>query len=447
MEDVVGRLRELAREHFATSAAHLRRIAKGYGVDHSVADAKEALKTIAAAQVLAPKARFASKAAAEGPGARVQMDVAEFPRTPNDPSSTPFALVATDVFSRQTYAEPMEDKSAQTTDAAARKVLAEMPREGKNAAVSTDDGGEFAHLQDNVLKDKGSVHRLKRGRNDIAVVDRALQTLKTMLATAKANKGGSWDDHIQKVTESYNDNPRSVVHGSPNEATDRESPQSFLVFQDNAAKFQHNFKVAKERADRLKEDGAFRPAISDGSRAHKPRYGPVQNLGEMEPGGLHVISEDGTKHLAKKVLSVPRGSAEPAAVFGTRAKHPPRERAEGEAPRVRPNRPMTGPIPEAASRAFEPPPARSAPASSSSSPAVSQSVPAFANPRSAGLAAMFSGEGPKRTPEEHARIKAEAARKKQEADDKRRAKDAARRQKERDEEDRREARAAARKKK
>jgi hypothetical protein len=268
-----------------------------------------------------------------------------------------------------------------------------------------------------------------------------------MLATAKANKGGAWDDHIQKVVESYNDNPRAVVHGSPNDATNADLPQNFLISQDNAARFQQNFEVAKARAKRLEDDGAFRPAISDGSRAHKPRYGPVENLDRIEPGGLHVISEDGTKRLAKTVLSVPRGSEEPGTVFGTRAKPPPRERAEGEAPRARPSRPMTGPIPEAASRAFEPPPARSAPASSSSAPAVSQSVPAFANPRSAGLAAMFSGDGPKRTPEEHARIKAEAARKKQEADDKRRAKDAARRQKERDEEDRREARAAARKKK
>ena len=78
---------------------------------------------------------------------------------------------------------------------------------------------------------------------------------------------------------------------------------------------------------------------------------------------------------------------------------------------------------------------------------MSLSVPAFAHPRSADLAARFGGHQPKRTPEEHAAIKAEAARKQKEADDKRRAKDAARKQKERAEEDRRDAKAAARKKK
>ena len=56
--NVVERLRQLSREHFATSARDLRRIALGYGVDHSVKDAQEALKGNVATQVLAPKARF-----------------------------------------------------------------------------------------------------------------------------------------------------------------------------------------------------------------------------------------------------------------------------------------------------------------------------------------------------------------------------------------------------
>ena len=435
--NVVERLRQLSREHFATSARDLRRIALGYGVDHSVKDAQEALKGNVATQVLAPKARFTGKAAAEGPGARVQMDVAEFPKTPNNPGSTPYALVATDVFTRQTYAEPMESKSAAETDEAAKKVLSQMPRQGKNAAITTDDGGEFEHLQDSVLEAKGSTHRLKAGRNDIAVVDRAMQTLKVKLAVAKANKGGDWDDHIKKVVHSYNDNPRSVVHGSPNDATDRDSPQNFLIFQDNAARFQHNFEVARKRQEQLKADGAYRPAISDGSRAHKPRYGPVENLDSIERGALHVVSEDGKKHLLKKVLPVPKGTEEPKGVFGTKPRPPPKQRPEGEAPPARPVRPMTGPIPEPASRAYEPsqPAAPASSASSSRAPVSSgapatSSEPAFTNARSAGLAAMFGGHEPKRTPEEHAAIKAEAQRKRDEADAARRLKAANKRAKE-----------------
>jgi len=100
--DVVARLRTLARENFASSAGDLRRIARGQGVKHSAVELKEALKANPATQVLAPKPRFVGKAAAERPGARVQLDLAEFPQTEHDPHSTPYALVGTDVFTRQT---------------------------------------------------------------------------------------------------------------------------------------------------------------------------------------------------------------------------------------------------------------------------------------------------------------------------------------------------------
>ena len=95
---------------------------------------------------------------------------------------------------------------------------------------------------------------------------------------------------------------------------------------------------------------------------------------------------------------------------------------------------MTGPIPEPASRAFEP--SRPSGAAGSSAPA---GGPAFTNPRSEALALRFGGMAPARTPEEQARIKANAARKQAELADARRQKDAARRQRERDDEDHRDA--------
>ena len=94
---------------------------------------------------------------------------------------------------------------------------------------------------------------------------------------------------------------------------------------------------------------------------------------------------------------------------------------------------MTGPIPEPASRAFEP-------ASSSGAPSIpAAGVPAFANPRSEALALRFGGNAPVRTPEEQAAYKANAARKQAELAEARRQKDAARRQREREDEDRRDA--------
>ena len=93
---------------------------------------------------------------------------------------------------------------------------------------------------------------------------------------------------------------------------------------------------------------------------------------------------------------------------------------------------MTGPIPEPASRAFEP----SRPSGAPSIPAAGG--PAFANPRSEALALRFGGNAPVRTPEEQARIKAEAQRKRDEKDAARRQKEALRKQKEREEDERKE---------
>ncbi len=452
--DVVARLRELARENFAASAAELRRVALRHGVARKAAQVSEALKTNVASQVLAQKPRFLGKAAADAPGSRVQLDLAEFSATANDPDSTPFALVATDVYTRQTQAVPLASKSAEATDAAARAVLDKMPNHAANARVTTDSGGEFSSLQ-SVLDPRHSWHSLKHGLSDLAVVDRTMQELKRKLAVAKANEGGTWDSHLKRALDAYNNNPRAAVHGPPATAGDS-TPQGFMVMQDNARAMAHNNDVTQERIRKLQEGGAFRPSISDGARAHKPRYGRVENLGSVEPCGLHVISEDGKKHLLKTVLPVARGTEEPKAVFGTRAKPPPRDRAEGEAPRARPHRPMTGRIPKPASSVFAPPGRPVAASSSSSAPAVSGPAPAvaassssaagpaFANPCSRYLAAMFGGHEPKRTPEERARIKAEAARKRQEAEDKRQAKEAARKQKEREADARREAKALAR---
>jgi hypothetical protein len=63
-------------------------------------------------------------------------------------------------------------------------------------------------------------------------------------------------------------------------------------------------------------------------------------------------------------------------------------------------------------------------------------VPAFSHPNSEALALRFGGGAPVRTPEENAAIRAEAQRKRDVLDAARRQKEAARKQKQRDEDDR-----------
>ena len=412
---MVQRLKQLALEHFATSPAELKRYARGQGIPHTGKDVVEALKTNAALQVFAPKARFASVSAAERPGSRIQADLAEFPATKENPNPKhKYALVATDVYTRQTYAEPLENKTAKVTNAAMAKVLDKMPDHARNAALTTDGGQEFSGLE--TLKDRETIHRLKVGRNDISIVDRSLQTLKAKLANARANHGGSWDSSLQKVVTSYNENPRAAVHGAPINA-DQPDAQGFAVLQDNAERFQHNFDVALARKKDVAEAGAVRPAISDGSRQHKPRYGPVAQIASTEPGGLHAVDAKGNRILLKTAQVVDKTTTEPKAVFGTRE----RKRigmtpAEIQARLKRARRSMVGPIPKAASNAFgqEEAPAPSAPSGIAHPVAASLRPVLSAAEKSAYLRARFVGGEAKRTPEEQALYKANAARKKAE---------------------------------
>ena len=160
--DIIERLRKLALDNFATSPAELRRLAKLSQLQASGKDLAEALKHNQAVQALAPKQRYVTKSAAETPGSRIQADLAEFPHTKKDTDHPRYALVATDVYTRQVQAEPLPDKTSATTDAAMKKVLARLPNDGHTASVSPDKGKEFARLGD-LLEARDSVHRLKQG--------------------------------------------------------------------------------------------------------------------------------------------------------------------------------------------------------------------------------------------------------------------------------------------
>ena len=351
---MIERLRKLALDNFATSPAELRRLAKLNQLQASGKDLVEALKNNQAVQVLAPKQRYAMKSAAETPGSRIQADLAEFPHTKKDTDHPRYALVATDVYTRQIAAEPMKDKTAGTTDAAMKKVLARLPNDGHNASVSTDKGKEFARLGD-LLEERDSIHRLKQGRNDISVVDAAIGRLKFKLANAKANVGGSWDANLQKVATAYNNTPKDVVHGTPANADRQDTVQGFLIAQDNGEKFAHNKATSQAKIDSLYALKAFRPPISDGSRQHKPRYGKAIEVGGLERGALRVADVNGEKHLLKRILPVDENTAEPLATFGTGEK-PKKRLGVKRLPRKR--REMTGPIPEAAA-SFDQEPASS----------------------------------------------------------------------------------------
>ena len=348
MTDVVARLKAPSEKHVVTSEAKLHQLAQRFAIAHKPADLRAALEANVGKQILAPQPRYQGVSAAEKPGSRIQIDLADMHNGALDKvGAHHYALVATDVFTRQTYATPMRYKTAESTDAALKGVLAKFPGRGEGATVTSDKGREFSSI-DSVLDPLHAVHRQKQALNDISVVDRAMGTLKAKLAAARANQGGTWSKPLQQVVEGYNETPHPTVHGAPATA-DEDGSQKFLIYQDQARNFEKNRATTDLRKSRLETDGAFRDAIPHGGRRHKPAYGAVHELDRIEPGALHVIGTDGTKALLKKVQAVPKGSEEPKAVFETKVhvRKPEDERAK------RPHKPMTKKIPEAASREFQ----------------------------------------------------------------------------------------------
>ena len=61
----------------------------------------------------------------------------------------------------------------------------------RNFTLSTDGGAEFTRLD----LPAQAVHRLKAGKQDLAVIDRGIQTLKRGLAGKAAKTNKEWDEN------------------------------------------------------------------------------------------------------------------------------------------------------------------------------------------------------------------------------------------------------------
>ena len=308
---VVGQLRELADELNIRNPQALLREATRRGVGRSLEAARAALDIDAAKQVLAPRQRAAGKSAAEKPNEGLQADLIDFGRNASAESGNKFALVVTDVFTREVETRPLQTKTPQEVGIAVASAVRDLAGT-KDVVLSTDGGFEFRGVERSLTE--GAVHRVKdkNDRNALAVVDRAIQTLKKDLATSAARDGGDWDTGLQKAESAYNNRYHSVVHGAPAEV-EKNPQQEFRVLQDNASKFEYNKALQKRRERDLNEAGAFRAPVPDGGRGFNPRYGPVQKLGAVQEGGLYVTNREGTPFLLKQIQPVDRDSVSAAA--------------------------------------------------------------------------------------------------------------------------------------
>ena len=333
-------LRDLAKEYGVRSPEKLYQLSKKIGAHWTLKECKEALASNVPAQTLGPPPRSLGHSAAEAPGSRLQADLMDFSQNTHGHHNDQhrYALQVSDVFTRKAYTEPLKGKNAIQVDSAMRKLLKEVPNQGRNAVLSTDKGGEFAGV-DKVLP-KGAAHRERQGVNDLSVVDRSMQTLKRDLEDKAQNNGQGWAHNLHEVTSNYNFRPNSAVHGAPDDAG-KENAQQFMIYQDQAANFMHNRGLYDRRISAVNSAGAYREPIDNGGRSFKPYYGAVHALKKVLPGGGQVQDRQGNTALLKEVRPAAAGSGEPLAhiTFQKRADKKSREPTEREPP---PQEPRVG---------------------------------------------------------------------------------------------------------
>ena len=248
---------------------------------------------------------YLGKSAAEAPNTRWQLDFAAMPVRRGFIGF----ILAVDVFTRKAYAQLLRNRTGPTTTAAFAELLR---KAGKNPDILIcDNGSEFQGSLPRLCEERGITLRNKDrdDRNAIAVVDRAMSTIKLDLKKRSLNKDGQWPDMLQVVTRGYNNRYHETVHGAPNEVETNDI-QHFMVKQDNADKMLHNHKLNEKRETAVVKAGWYRPPIHPPrdqaftKRIGALRFGPAVKVHGLRAGVL--FDRQGRSQLVKQVLPVTR---------------------------------------------------------------------------------------------------------------------------------------------
>ena len=272
---IVDQLKELARELRIRNPAKLLQASRGKIPGATSRLASLALEDSTSKQVLAPAYRSTGKSTAEGPNERLQADLIDYSQNTKS-TKAKYALMLR--YTREVRAIPMTNKRPETVNEAMRQVIPTLVQDKKDFALTTDAGKEFSKLDEGGIPTE-AVHRDKKGKNDISILDRAMQTVKQDSAAAVANGDArNWVDALPIAIQAHNKRPRSDVFGPP-ETVEEKPEQDFRMLQDNASKRLLNRSSKISKSNSLNEAGAFRAPLPS-KRTFEPRYGDVQLLGK-----------------------------------------------------------------------------------------------------------------------------------------------------------------------
>ena len=276
-------LRELANDKNIRDSRKLYQYARAKGMDFvtqgmTVAALKDSIQR----QILAPAPSGRGHFASSRAGQDIQADLIDFSKNTSARNAHRYAVVGADVFTRKVAIEPVKTKNAATVRGATRNILRELDadeddEERRPALIRTDKGNEFASL------DGRDIHQARdvRDTNGLAVVDRAIKTIKRDLAAEVGKaKGTKWADVAEKVVDDHNEKPNPAVFGAPENVT-KNPIQQFKVLQRNAENYTLNKVQTEQQKEAVRRADFIREPVDSGGRSFKPQYGsaiPVENV-------------------------------------------------------------------------------------------------------------------------------------------------------------------------
>ena len=302
-EAVLQRLRELGDEYNLRDPRKLLQIAQRQGVAGATAAlAKEALASDVGRQILRPPPRATGRAAATRPDSTLQADLIDFSNNlPPTSQGNRYAVVLGDVFTRELRAVPIPSKDPATV-ARVLKPMIENLTEGDNQfTLSTDQGAEFTRLD---LPEEAA-HRLKAGKQDLAIIDRGIQNLKKGLASKAALNNKEWDANLPGVQRAYNATPHTTTIVAP-EDVELEPTALFRSFQRNADAFIVNRAQSERRMGEIEETKTIRAPLPTQGRSFRPQYGGALKVSKVD--SLYTETTTGRRVLTKEAQPVPADS-------------------------------------------------------------------------------------------------------------------------------------------
>jgi hypothetical protein len=223
-------------------------------------------------QMLAQRPRSNFKAVATDTNTEWDVDLLD-KSAESSTGSSRYAMVVSDVHSREVHAVPLKSKTPQATAKALEEVINE---EGDGPdVIKTDQGGEFRGAFAKEASDYGitQVRKDKLDINGTSVVDGAMGSLKRTMGSAQIATGKAWARTLGDAVHAFNNTGKKALLGSAPAEVQTNPQLGFLLQAKAGYDIQHNDKEGHKLAGRLETKGAFRTQLPrERDRQDKPKW-------------------------------------------------------------------------------------------------------------------------------------------------------------------------------